>query len=66
MIKQVTEKGNKEGIQGMLSNMSKQEMQKWLKAYIGRMYLGDKAFYPVVYEKDEVILKALTSLKKQS
>ena len=66
MMKQVMEKGNKQGVQGVLSAMSKQEMQKWLKAYIGRMYLGDNVFYPVVYEKDEVILKAMTALKGNS
>lgn len=47
-----------------LSNSSKQELKKWMKALIGRNLYGNDAFYPVVNASDKTMLKALEVLKK--
>lgn len=64
MIEQVMQKGVQQGVKGTLNNISKQELQKWLKAYVGRNVYGDDAFYPIVYSRDEVIMRAMQCMKQ--
>lgn len=64
MIEQVMQKGVQQGVKGTLNNVSKQELQKWLKAYVGRNVYGDDAFYPIVYSRDEVIMRAMQCMKQ--
>lgn len=59
---QYYEKNNKKKVSKMSANSSK-ELKTWLKALIGRNLYGDEAFYPVVNKTDNVIIKALESLK---
>jgi carboxyl-terminal processing protease len=59
---QYYEKNNKKKVSKMSANSSK-ELKTWLKALIGRNLYGDEAFYPVINKTDNVILKALETLK---
>jgi carboxyl-terminal processing protease len=59
---QYYEKNNKKKVSKMSANSSK-ELKTWLKALIGRNLYGDEAFYPVINKTDNVIIKALESLK---
>ncbi len=66
MMNEVMQKGKLHGVTGTLSNISKQDLQKWLKAYIGRNAYGDDAFYPIVYSHDEVIMRAMQCMSATS
>ena len=59
---QYYEKNNKKKVSKMSENSTK-ELKMWLKALIGRNLHGDEAFYPVINKSDNVIIKALESLK---
>ena len=59
---QYYEKNNKKKVSKMSANSSK-ELKTWLKALIGRNLYGDEAFYPVINKTDNVIIKALETLK---
>lgn len=48
-----------------LTNASKQELKKWIKALIGRNLYGNDGFYPVINATDKTMLKALEVLKKK-
>ena len=56
------EKNNKKKASKMSASSSK-ELKTWLKALIGRNLYGDEAFYPVINKTDNVIIKALETLK---
>ena len=47
-----------------LTANSKKELKLWIKALIGRNLYGNDAFYPVINETDETILKAKQVIKK--
>ena len=59
---QYYEKSNKKKVSKMSANSSK-ELKTWLKALIGRNLYGDEAFYLVINKTDNVIIKALETLK---
>ncbi|MCR4680675.1 MAG: S41 family peptidase [Bacteroidales bacterium] len=46
-----------------LSANSRKELKVWTKALIGRNLFGDDAFYPVINQTDETIIKARQVLK---
>jgi carboxyl-terminal processing protease len=45
-----------------VSRESRKMIQNHLKAYIGRNIFGSQAFYPVLHQKDRVLIKALETL----
>ena len=47
-----------------LTANSKKELKLWIKALIGRNLYSNDAFYPVINETDETILKAKQVIKK--
>jgi len=46
-------------------NISKRFLLTQLKAYISRNTLGDSGFYPLLYQDDKAVLRALQSLNKK-
>lgn len=46
-----------------LSANSKKELKVWIKALVGRNLYGNDAFYPVINQTDETILKAKQVMK---
>jgi carboxyl-terminal processing protease len=64
MISEMVARGKKVGITPELSAYSTKEFKKWTKAYIGRNLFGEKAFYPIINEDDEIIKAAIESLKE--
>ena len=47
-----------------LTANSQKELKLWIKALIGRNLYGNAAFYPVINQSDETILKARQVMKK--
>lgn len=64
MIAQMQEKGRQDSITGTLSDISKKELCKWAKAYIGRNIYDNAAFYPVIHQTDDMIKEAIKVLEK--
>jgi carboxyl-terminal processing protease len=46
-------------------NISKRFLLVQLKSYISRNILGDSGFYPLLYQDDKTVLKALDALRKE-
>ena len=64
MISEMVARGKDAGIIPELSAYSTKEFKKWTKAYIGRNLFGEKAFYPVINDDDEIIRAAIEALKE--
>ena len=63
MIQEMIQRGEKAGITPQLSPLSYKELSKWTKAFIGRNLFGEKAFYSVINQEDEVVKRAVEILK---
>jgi len=63
MLREIIQRGEKSGISPQLSAISRNELKKWTKAYIGRNLFGEMAFYPVLNQDDEAVKKAVEVLR---
>lgn len=64
MIQEMVQRGEKAGIKPHLSSVSRKELKKWTKAFIGRNLFGEMGFYPVLNQEDEVVNRGVEALKK--
>lgn len=62
MVNEIVKKGEEQSIKQPMTDMSKQSLKKWTKAYIGKIVFGDDAYYPLIHQDDDVIKKALEVL----
>ena len=63
LISEMAQRGEAAGIVVQLSEVSRKELKKWTKAFIGRNLFGETAFYPVINKEDEAIKRAVEVLK---
>ncbi len=63
IIAQIQEKAKQDSIVGILTEVSKKELCKWTKAYIGRNIYGNDAFYPIIHQDDDMIKSAFAVFK---
>jgi len=64
MMQEMVQRGEQAGIKPQLSNVSRKELKKWTKAFIGRNIFGEMGFYPVINQEDEVIKKAVELIRE--
>lgn len=64
ILQTIISKGKEKSIKGTLTPTTKKELQQWTKAYIGRNLFGDNAFYPILFQDDNMILEAIKVLNQ--